>query len=55
MSINKKPYTMRMDLDILDRVKAWTNAQELPVTVTWVIERALTEFLDKKEADNDQR
>lgn len=47
-SRKKTPITMALDPKILSAVAAWMEAQELPVTKTWVVETALKEFLEKR-------
>lgn len=50
MARNKTPTNLALDPEILARVEAWMKAQELPVTKTWVFEKALAEFLEKRDA-----
>lgn len=49
MARNKKPTNLALDPDILDRIEAWIKKQEMPVTKTWVFEKALSEFLEKRD------
>jgi len=51
MARHKKPTNLALDPDILDRIEAWIGSQEMPVTKTWVFEKALSEFLEKRNAD----
>jgi hypothetical protein len=46
----KIPTNLALDKPVLDRVSAWIAAQDMPVTKTWVFERALSEFLEKRGA-----
>ena len=50
MARHKKPTNLALDPDILDRVEAWIKSQEMPVTKTWVFEKALLEFLEARDA-----
>lgn len=45
----KRPTTMALDPELLDRLEAWMRRQEFPPTKTQVWETALREFLDKRD------
>tara|TARA_R110002072_G_scaffold49433_4_gene134382 strand:- start:23889 stop:24071 length:183 start_codon:yes stop_codon:yes gene_type:complete len=45
----KKPISLALDPDILDRVDAWIGSQKMPVTKSWVHETALREFMEKRD------
>jgi hypothetical protein len=49
MARRKKPVNLAIDPDILARLEAWIARQELPVTKTAVLEKAILEFLAKRE------
>lgn len=48
--VGQKPISLALDPEILDRLDAWIEAQEFAPKKREVFERALTEFLDKREA-----
>lgn len=45
----KKPVSLALDPELLERLEAWIQRQELPPSKTVVWELALREFLDKRE------
>lgn len=45
----KKPKSLALDPDLLDRLDAWLAKQEFPPSQTTVFETALKEFLDRRE------
>lgn len=45
----KKPVSLAIDPDLLDRLEAWIAKQEFPPSKTQVWETALREFLDKRD------
>ena len=46
----KKPKSLALDPDLLDRLDAWLSKQEFPPSQTTVFEAALKEWLDRREA-----
>jgi len=51
MSRKKKTITLALDPDLLDRLQAWLDKQDLPPTKTKAFEVALRRFLDDEEAN----
>ncbi|MCV6592801.1 MAG: hypothetical protein OIF48_07615 [Silicimonas sp.] len=49
MARKKTPTNLALDPEILARIDAWMKAQDAPWTKTAVFERALLEFLEKRE------
>lgn len=47
----KKPTTMALDPELLDRLDAWIARQEFPPTKTAVFEAAIRAWLDAKERE----
>lgn len=47
----KKQVSFALDPELLRRVEAWIASQEFPPSKTAVLETALREFLDKRDAD----
>lgn len=45
----KKPVSLALDPELLERLEAWIARQELPPSKTVVWEAALREFLEKRE------
>lgn len=45
----KKPKSLALDPDLLDRLDAWLAKQEFPPSQTAAWEAAMKEFLDKRE------
>lgn len=45
----KKPTSLALDPDLLDRLDAWIAKQEFPPSKTIVWETALREFLERRE------
>jgi metal-responsive CopG/Arc/MetJ family transcriptional regulator len=45
----KKPTSLALDPELLERLEAWIAKQEFPPSKTVVFETALREFLDKRE------
>lgn len=45
----KKPVSLALDPELLERLEAWIAKQEFPPTRTQIWEAALREFLDKRE------
>lgn len=45
----KKPKSLALDPELLDRVKAWIERQDVSPSETAVFETALREFLEKRE------
>ena len=45
----KKPKSLALDAELLERLSAWRAKQEFPPTETAVFEMALQEFLDRRE------
>ena len=52
MARNKKTIGLALDPELLARMEAWRNSQDVPPSKTAVLETALREFLDKREAGN---
>lgn len=46
----KKPKSLALDPDLLDRLDAWLAKQEFPPSQTTVFETALREFLERRES-----
>lgn len=46
----KKPMTLALDPELLERLDAWIARQEFPPTKTAVFEAALRMWLDAKES-----
>ena len=51
MARQKKPVNLALAPEILEGVDAWIKAQEMPVTKTWVFEKALSEFLERRSGE----
>jgi predicted transcriptional regulator len=49
MARKKIPTNLALDPEILARIDAWIKAQEAPYTKTWIFEKALEEFLEKRD------
>jgi metal-responsive CopG/Arc/MetJ family transcriptional regulator len=45
----KKPISLALDPELLERLEAWIAKQEFPPQKTAVFETALREFLDRRE------
>lgn len=45
----KKPVSLALDPELLERLEAWMAKQEFPPSKTQVWEAALREFLDKRD------
>ncbi len=45
----KKPVSLALDPDLLERLEAWIARQEFPPSKTAVFEAALQEFLERRE------
>ena len=45
----KKPVSLALDPELLERLEAWMAKQEFPPTRTQIWEAALREFLEKRE------
>lgn len=45
----KKPVSLALDPDLLERLDAWISKQEFKLIKTDIWETALREFLDKRE------
>lgn len=50
MARQKKPVSYALDPKLLARLKAWLSRQEFPPSQTAVIETAIREFLERREA-----
>jgi hypothetical protein len=49
MPRNKKMITLALEPALLERLERWMNKQDLPPTKTLAFEKALAEFLDKRD------
>lgn len=48
MARKKIPTNLALDPVILSEIEDWIAAQEMSVTKTWVFEKALKEFLERR-------
>lgn len=46
----KKPTSLALDTDLLERLEAWMAKQEFPPSKTIIFETAIREFLERRES-----
>lgn len=48
MDSKKKPVSLRLPEELLARIDCWREDQDLPVSITYVVQRALEDFLNER-------
>lgn len=51
MARDRKPVNLSLDPDLVDRLRSWCKAQDVEVALARAVDKAISEFLEARNAD----
>lgn len=51
MARDRKPVNLSLDPELVERLRSWCKAQDVEVALTRAVDKAISEFLEKRRED----